>query len=200
MKNKVILTDADGVLVNWNKAFEKFMSIEGYPKIEGTDHEYNLTHRHGLDARRILDYVAEFNESSEIAKLEPFADSVEYVKKLANLGFSFIVITSISDHPLAKINRTTNLTELFGPIFKEIHCIEMGASKYHTLLEWADTGYFWIEDHMRQAEAGYEVGLRPLLIDHPYNSHYLTDLFPKVSHQNPWKEIYDIVITDYNIV
>jgi len=199
MKNKTILTDCDGVLVNWNRAFERFMESCGYPLIPGTDNEYSLAHRHGIDYRRALEFVSEFNESSEIARLEPFADSVEYVKKLADLGFSFIVVTSISDHPLSKINRTTNLVEIFGPVFKEIHCIETNISKYHTLLEWSGTEYFWVEDHMRQAEAGYEVGLRPILIEHPYNTHYITDLFPKVSHQNPWKEIHNIILADYNL-
>jgi hypothetical protein len=66
-------------------------------------------------------------------------------------------------------------------------------------MQWADTGYFWIEDHMRQAEAGHEAGLRPLLINHPYNHHYGTDLFPKVSFETPWAEIVNIVRNEYRV-
>ena len=65
-------------------------------------------------------------------------------------------------------------------------------------MRWADSKYFWIEDHMRQAEAGHEAGLRTILIKHPYNKHYYTDLFPIVSYETPWKEIYSIITAEYN--
>jgi len=52
---------------------------------------------------------------------------------------------------------------------------------------------------MRQAEAGYEAGLRTVLISHPYNSHYKTDLFPTVSYKSPWEEIYNMVCKEYNL-
>jgi FMN phosphatase YigB (HAD superfamily) len=198
-REKIILTDADGVLVNWNNGFDKFMLSRGFPRIPNTDTDYSLALRHGITVHQAHECVREFNESRHIADLEPFADSVEYVIKLANHGFKFIVVTSISDHPDAHEYRTLNLEHLFGDVFEEIHCIEMGASKAHTLMQWADTEYFWIEDHMRQAEAGFEVGLKTILISHPYNSHYKTDLFPIVSYETPWEEIYDMVCKEYNL-
>jgi FMN phosphatase YigB (HAD superfamily) len=144
-------------------------------------------------------YIKEFNESPYIADLEPFADSVEYVERLVGKGFKFIVVTSISNAPQAKYYRTKNLINLFGDVFDEIHCLEMGISKAAELEKWSDTGYFWIEDHMRQAEAGFEAGLKTVLISHPYNSHYETDLFPKVSFKQPWKEIYNMVCKEYGL-
>jgi len=195
---KIILTDCDGVLVNWNDGFDKFMLEQGYPRIPWTDHEYSIAVRHGITHQQAQKFVAEFNESSRIANLGPFADSVEYVKKLADEGFRFIVVTSISDAPQANFYRTQNLISIFGDIFDEIVCLEMGISKAHELQRWAGTGYFWIEDHMRQAEAGYEVGLRTILINHPYNAHYGTDLFPKVSYKSPWQEIYAMVHNVYD--
>lgn len=196
---KVILTDADGVLVNWNKGFESFMESKGLPRLPDTEHEYSISARHGVTNAQGVSFVREFNESEKIASLESFADSQEYVKVLSGLGFRFIVVTSISDHPNAKINRTKNLVSLFGDVFDEIHCIAQGASKANILLNWVDTGYFWIEDHMRQAEAGHEAGLRTILINHPYNAHYQTDLFPRVSYDSPWQEITQIVKNHYKI-
>lgn len=197
---RVILTDADGCLVNWNKGFIKFMEEKGLPQIPNTDHEYSISTRHNISTTRAMELVKEFNEGPHIEFLEPFADSVKYVNKLAQLGFRFIVVTSISSHPDAKIRRTKNLQNLFGNVFDDVHCIEQGASKANILLTWADTGYFWIEDHMRQAEAGHEAGLRTILINHPYNSHYKTDLFPSVSYTTPWKEIYEKICTEYNFM
>lgn len=198
-KERIIISDCDGVLCNWNDAFDTFMESRGLPRKKDTDNDYNISARHGISSRVAHSLIKEFNEGANIANLSPFRDSVEYVTKLANLGFRFTVVTSISDHPDATIYRTENLKKLFGDVFDEIHCIEMGASKAATLLKWADTGYFWIEDHMRQAEAGHEAGLKTILINHPYNTHYTTDLFPKVSYETPWAEIFDIVCKEYQI-
>ena len=197
--DKIILTDADGCLVDWNSGFNKFMDKRGMPQLPDTDDKYLLSLRHGISSSLATELVKEFNEGPQIEDLEPFADSVKYTQKLADLGFRFIVVTSISDAPQAKVFRTKNLTSIFGDIFDEINCIEMGASKAHILKNWQDTGYFWIEDHMRQAEAGYEAGLRTVLISHPYNSHYKTDLFPTDSYKSPWEEIYNMVCKEYNL-
>lgn len=199
MIDKIILTDADGCLVDWNGAFSKFMTERGYPQLPDTDHHYSLALRHNISAQFAIELVKEFNEGRWISDLDAFADSVEYVKKLEDLGFRFIVVTSIGDTSAAKFHRTKNLFKLFGDVFKEINCIDTGASKAHILQNWCDSRYFWIEDHMRQAEAGHEVNLRPILISHPYNEHYSTELFPRVSNSSPWREIYDIVCADYQL-
>lgn len=198
-KNKIILSDCDGVLVNWSASFSKFMTSRGHPPVPNTDHEYSLAIRHNISVLETNALIKEFNEGSWIAELDAFADSVKYVKALADKGFRFIVVTSISESPVAFHNRSVNLKALFGDVFDEINCIATGASKAHILMNWADTEYFWIEDHMRQAEAGHEAGLKTVLISHPYNSHYKTDLFPTVSFETPWEEIYNLVCKDYGV-
>lgn len=200
MKQKIILTDADGVLVDWNTGFANWMASKGLPQKPNTEDEYSMAIRHGITTHEAHELIKEFNEGPAISDLKSFADSIPFVNKIANLGFRFIVVTSISSHPNAKIHRTQNLKSLFGDVFDDIHCIEMGASKANILLEnWADTGYFWIEDHMRQAEAGWEAGLKTVLINHPYNRHFVTDLFPRVSYESPWEEIFNMVRKEYQI-
>lgn len=194
---KIIITDCDGVLLRWEEAFDIYMVTKGHTRLLNTADEYNMALRYGLSTVQTIAYIKEFNEGPLIENLAPFQDSVEYVTKLAALGFRFIAVTSVSDHPDAKKYRTINLTNLFGDVFDDIICLEMNASKAAVLLQWADTGYFWIEDHMRQAEAGHEAGLRTILINHPYNKHYKTDLFPTVSYETPWKDIFKIVSNAY---
>lgn len=196
---KLILSDCDGCLLDWNKGFENFMKSKGLPKLPNTDTHYSIALRHGITMHQSHEFIREFNEGSYIENLEPLADSVEYVSKLVSEGFRFTIITSIGDSSLAKIYRTKNLINVFGDIFDEINCLPMHASKSYELSKWEGTGYFWIEDHMRHAEAGFEAGLRSVLINHPYNTHYNTDLFPFVSCKNPWKEIYKMVHKVYNM-
>lgn len=194
---KIILVDCDGVLLNWEDGFDQYVKSKGHNRMPGTEAEYSMAVRYNISTATSLSYIKEYNESEAMANLAPFADSVEYVTKLANEGFKFIAVTSMSDHPEAKIRRAENLKKLFGDIFIEVVCLEMGASKANVLLRWADTKYFWIEDHQRQAEAGHEAGLRTILINHPYNSHYKTDLFPVVSYTTPWAEIYKLICESY---
>ena len=196
---KIILTDVDGVLLCWEDGFDAFIKNKGYQRIPNTDTEYSMAVRYGITVKQSMDYVKEYNEGEAMSCLLPFADSVKYVTKLANKGFRFIAVTSMSDNPGAKTRRTQNLKNLFGDVFDEVVCLEMNASKAHALMRWADSGYFWIEDHMRQAEAGHEAGLRTVLINHSYNSHYTTDLFSIVSHEHPWEEIYKMVCEAYGI-
>ena len=195
---KIILTDVDGVLVRWEEGFDAFMSSNGHNRLPETYSEYSMSARYGITVKKAQEYIKLYNEGPAIAMLESFADSTVFVAKLAAAGFRFIAITSLSDHPDAHMYRAQNLKSLFGDVFDELVCLEMGASKAHVLMRWADSGYFWIEDHMRQAEAGHEAGLRTILIKHPYNKHYYTDLFPIVSYESPWEEIYNIVTTEYN--
>jgi FMN phosphatase YigB (HAD superfamily) len=198
-KPRHILTDADGVLLVWNEAFDVFMKRKGLPRITGTENSYNLTDRYGITYQESVDFVKDFNEGEYMRDLLPLSDSVEYVQKLVALDFRFTVITSISDNPISKIYRTENLINLFGDIFDDVICLETGASKTAALAKFGGTGLFWIEDHFKNAEAGYEVGLKSILIEHPYNKHYSTDLFPRVSKTTPWKEIYEIVTKEYGL-
>ena len=195
---KRILTDVDGVLLNWEDGFNAFMESKGYSRFHNKEAEYSMALRYGITIRQVNEYIKEYNESNAMASLEPFADSVAYVAKLVAKGFRFIAVTSMSAHPDAKMYRSQNLQNLFGNVFDDVVCLEQGASKAHVLMRWADTGYYWIEDHMRQAEAGYEAGLRTVLINHPYNEHYKTDLFPVVSYATPWEEIYKLICETYN--
>lgn len=200
MKNKIVLTDCDGVLLNWIGAFEQFMFDRGYTRVPNTEHDYGIDSRFGIDHKTAHSLIEEFNNSDRIANLDVFADSLEYVTKLSKLGFRFIIVTSISNSASAREKRIHNVESIFGKVFDEIHCIGTNESKSYILENlWGGSDLFWIEDHPRQALSGHEAGLRTVLIDHPYNSHFQTDLFPRVSYQHPWKEIYSMICKEYGL-
>lgn len=199
MKPKVILTDADGVLVSWLSGFQSFMSEKGHTAIPDTDHLYSMTERYSLDYSTVRQLIREYNESPFIADLSAHEDSVEYIGKLVNHGFKFICITSISSHSDAYKYRKENLVKLFGDHFLELFCLEIGSSKAATLSPWANSGLFWIEDHINNAEDGHELGLTTVLVMQDHNNHYETDLFSVVGPEEPWKAIYELVCTEYNL-
>lgn len=201
MNDKIILTDADGCLFHWNAHFNLFMHEKGYPPIPSTDDNYSIIKRHDCTYEDGRKFVTEFNHSDYIRDLHPFADARKYVSKLNEEGYKFIVITSLSDDPRAFDNRAHNLKKHFGNAIIELHCLPIGADKSEFLQRWKDTGLFWIEDHVSNAAAGADVGLRSIVIDHPYNTKYTIHdhkLTARVSYASPWKEIYEIIKAEEN--
>jgi hypothetical protein len=124
-------------------------------------------------------------------------DAMYYVKRLhEEHGFRFHAITSLSLDPNAQKLREMNIHKLFGPTaFERIVCLDTGSDKDEALEEYEGTGCFWCEDKPENAEAGYKVGLRPLLLEHGHNMHYY---HPGITVVKNWKEIYQVVTEHIN--
>jgi FMN phosphatase YigB (HAD superfamily) len=194
---KLILTDADGVLFNWVGGFNTFMELRGHKSISDT--EYSVSKKYNISKDDAFKLIKEYNEGPLIEFLEPMRDSVEYVKKLAGDGFRFICVTSLSSNLEAALRRNRNIRRVFGDVFDEVHCIGMGELKLEILTKnWKDSGLFWIEDTTHQADAGLAAGLKPILIRHSYNEMYEAK-YPTVGNEKPWAEIYDIICAEYGI-
>jgi hypothetical protein len=71
--------------------------------------------------------------------------------------------------------------------------LDTGADKDHALLPYRDTGCYWIEDKPINAETGYRLGLRSVVIEHGHNMHYYHTDIPVVKN---WKELYKIITAD----
>lgn len=188
MKN-VILTDADGVLLNWEYAFEVWMADRGYkPK---TWDVYDMHARYGITKEEKNALVKAFNESAAIGFLPPLRDAMHYVKKLhEEHGYVFRVITSLSLNKYAGMLREKNLRKLFGTAIEDVLCLDTGADKDEALLPYKDSGLFWIEDKPENAAVGADLGLSSLLIEHKHNMDFKHDNVVSVKN---WKEIYELV-------
>jgi|AntAceMinimDraft_11_1070367.scaffolds.fasta_scaffold36923_3 FMN phosphatase YigB (HAD superfamily) len=198
-KQKIILTDCDGVLVNWNAGFIKYMAELGHVESPDGDQYYRIEDRYGVTSDVALKCITDYNHSPFIATLPAYMDSVKYVKALAEEGFRFVVITSLSSLPDARVYRMENLKNLFGDIFLEVICIGLGEPKDSVLKSWENSGLFWIEDHIENSEAGHKLGLKSILVQHGHNSKYDTDHFPIVGPGCPWETIYNLVQNEYGI-
>lgn len=189
--DKLILVDADGVLLNWEYAFHVWYQHHGNVLVK---EDYKLYERindqYGLDSREEERAVGVFNTSAAIGFLPPLRDSVEYVEQLASKGFRFHVITSVSDDENVARLRRMNLTKLYGNVFDHVECLPIGSKKKDYLSKFKDSGLFWVEDNIHNAEDGLAVGLQPLLMEHGHNMDYKNSEIPRVKN---WKEIYEIV-------
>ena len=68
--NKVILTDADGVLLNWEYAFTVWMEQHGHTQVDDANFIYDIGKRFGLESNNMGHrLVKQFNESAAIGFL-----------------------------------------------------------------------------------------------------------------------------------
>ena len=189
--NKIILTDADGVLLDWEWAFSVWMQERGYTLTAGNKKSYYLHHHYNeLEEKDSKKVIKTFNESAAIGFLPALRDSAHYVKlKHEKHGYQFRVITSLSLDKNAQKLRGKNLRKLFGNAIESVICLDTGADKDEVLKEYESSGLFWIEDKPENADVGYSLGLSSLLVEHGHNMTHTCN-YPIVKN---WKEIYKII-------
>jgi hypothetical protein len=190
--DRLILTDCDGVCLDWEWAFNVWMGEHGFEEVAGSKLNYDMSVRYGIPKDQVRKLIRIFNESAAIGFLPAMRDSVYYIKRLhEEHGFRFHAITSLSLDPNAQKLREMNIHKLFGPTtFERIVCLDTGADKHEALEEYEGTGCFWIEDKAENAEAGYAAGLKCLLLEHGHNMHHYHQGITLVKN---WKQIYEVV-------
>jgi FMN phosphatase YigB (HAD superfamily) len=187
--NNVILTDVDGVLLDWEYAFDVWMQQHGFQLKNPL--KYNIGTRYNIDNDQGKTLIKIFNESAHMGFLPPLRDAMEYVKKLHQDGFVFHVITSLTKDQNACKLRKMNLQKLFGKnVFEKFVFLDTGADKDEALAEYQNSNLFWIEDKILNCVAGQRAGLRSILMEHGHSMDFENPEIPKVKN---WKEIYNII-------
>ena len=188
--NKVILTDCDGVLMNWEYAFNVWMQSQGYEMSDKGMTHYDMGDRYDLSRNKKRQLVRQFNESAAIGFLPPLRDAMYYVDLLHRKhGYVFHMITALSKDESAQKLRIMDPKKLFGETtFEKFIFVDTGADKDEVLDEYYDSGFIWIEDKLENAELGDQLGLESILVEHGHNMD--NDQFPTFAS---WKEIYDYI-------
>lgn len=190
MHSKIILTDVDGVLLDWEYAFETWMRTKGY--VIKTRTVYDQAQRFGIQKDELRSLIRDFNESAMIGFLPSLRDSIHYVKAIhEKKGFVFHAITSLSNNRYAQELRTQNLKKLFGEtVFDRFVYLDTGADKNDALAEYRNSGCMWFEDKLENAIVGDSLGLNAMLMEHYHNMADVVgyDHIPRVKN---WREIYE---------
>ena len=194
---KVIVTDADGVCLNWEWAFEVWMEEHGHKLQPDHAGAYDMGLRYGISKEDTRKLIKIFNESAAIGFLPALRDATYYIKLLHEKhGYVFDVVTSLSTNPYAQKLRKKNMRKLFGETaFRKFKFLATGADKDAALLPYKDSGLFWIEDRTENAELGQRLGMRSLLMAHGHNYTYE---HPQIRVVKDWSEIYEIILASEN--
>jgi FMN phosphatase YigB (HAD superfamily) len=196
MNDQIILVDCDGVLLDWEWAFNIWMTERGYVQRPNAKDYYKISDQfENLSAPEAKKFTRLFNESAAIGFLPPLRDSVYWVKRLnEEFGYRFICITSLSTDKNAQKLRRMNLEKYYGNVFDDVICLETGSDKHEALDAFKGTGYWWIEDKPENADVGYERGLKSVLIEHGHNMNHACP-YPIAKN---WKEIFGIISPSHN--
>ena len=189
VKEKTILTDCDGVVLDWEYAFGQWMHRHGYEVVQEGIYEMDV--KYGIEKKECKRLIRMFNESAWMRKLAPLRDAIKYVKKLhEEHGYVFHAITSLSNDQYAQHLRCKNLRELFGEtVFERYVFLDTGADKDEVMEEYRDTGCYWVEDKPENVDVGIAVGCEGLLMAHSHNADY----DGTATRVKNWKEIYELI-------
>jgi len=187
--DKVILTDCDGVLLDWEYAFDTWMHRHGYT-IKESGH-YAVTIKYSITNQESKKLIMMFNESAWIRRLGPLRDAIKYVRKLhEEHGYVFHCISSLTDDEYSQHLRTKNIQELFGEsAFARYVYLDCGADKDKHLKEYKDSNCWWLEDKAENAIVGDSLGLNAIIMGHNHNADY-TGNIPRVQD---WREVYRLI-------
>jgi beta-phosphoglucomutase-like phosphatase (HAD superfamily) len=189
---KTILTDCDGVLLDWETAYHSWMAQHGYSLVNPGVYEMDVAY--GISRAESKRLIKVFNESAWIGFLPALRDARSGVAQLVEHGYRFVCITSLSLDEKARMLRISNLKNIFGKdVFVDVVCLDTGADKDAALEPYRDSGLWWIEDKVENAECGYNLGLRCVLVAHEHNNKpFSNGIMPvRVEH---WSEIADLII------
>lgn len=198
--SKVILTDCDEVLFDWATPFEDWVR-QTYP-------EHRDAHGRLQDFWHVEQWLGtELEESREMIRIfngdpqywtnfKPLPGVVENVHKLYQDGFHFAAITACATDRETYLGRWKNLEDVFGyGVFDTLHCVGLAESKREHLARYKPT--YWVEDKMKHASAGADVGHKSFLINYRHNEQYRDD---RVQRVDSWHEIYQHIKLDSPVI
>ena len=181
MNEKILITDIDGTILDYDGAFSKFIN-EPIPSAFNRIEYY----------KENINKVEEFNSSPEFSKLEPIRDSVKALQSFHLCGYKIILVSSCGNSSECRYQRKKNLNNVFGNIFAATILIPLFQPKKY-VFEWLKDFHgheeaILVEDMPKHAQSALDVAWLPYLLKHDYNKH---DIIRGVSYVDSWNEIVD---------
>jgi FMN phosphatase YigB (HAD superfamily) len=187
MTSKMVLLDVDGVLLDWNKKFHQWMEQNGH--LAKSINSTLIEDMYDLEIKKVRTCIRTFNETDNIKRLEPIDGAVEAIALLKSAGYTLQCITSLSTNSKIINNRNENLSSVFGAnTFLDTVFLNTYSPKKEILEQYSNTNAWWIEDNLKNAKDGADVGLKSIF----FSSVDAAD--SRIFSTNSWKKIIEIII------
>ena len=89
-RKKLILTDADGCLLDWEWAFNVWMQEHGFEEVAGSKLQYDMSLRYGISKDQIRKLIKVFNESAAIGFLPAMSSNTSIPEVFAFASLSAV--------------------------------------------------------------------------------------------------------------
>ena len=194
-----IITDVDGVLLDWFKGFETWITeVKGVKPIhDATPSMYKLTDKYPFTSEELFKLIEEFNSSSYFGELKPIGESVEYLGRLLVDNTKSVVWLSAGSVEGREEEcfdmRSKNLKECFGTDIPGTLLV-MDTPKDQYLAQYQKEmgdDLVFIEDSLSHAEVAIKMGIRTILLGTTYNNS--KNKSKLLYRAKDWAEIYNII-------
>ena len=185
---RTVLLDCDDVLLNWLDGFRLYMSRELKREIcERGPNSWFMHEWLGIPEDEVVPHIAAFNESHHFAELEPVPGAVEAIMALRKTA-ELHVLTSCSSDQATHDMRMLNLIKHFGPVFETLTCLDLGQSK-HDHLAMHEGNVVWVEDNLKNAMLGVDLGHRTYMRRTSHNRPLEADSDKRITWFSHWDEL-----------
>jgi len=194
--DRVIITDIDGVALDWEGHFHSYMSSQGHQRAHETPSYWQETyypHLSELEARKMIYH---YNTSAWIMDMPTHKDSRSGIARLVDAGYKFLAVTAMGLDPYTLEARIYNLEKRFGrDVFVDVITTDMydEDSKREPLTNNFQEGRYWIEDKPSNAVMGAEIGYNTILMNHPYNAEF-DETAHGIKRVSCWAQICDLIL------
>ena len=187
-KNNLIVTDVDGVLLDYMDSFIAWAKVEHGWEID-PDHphdSYDMSSwfKGGKTTKEFVELITEYNSEGRV--IPPIEGSVKALNRLYEDGHRIIALTSFGGYTGSQEFRREYLKVLFGDIFDDTIILPLGACKKDKLKELSPK--YFVEDCLAYAEQGSALGIKTFLVRTTYNAGG-----EDIIYVNNWNEILYII-------
>lgn len=188
--SKTILTDVDGVILDWTQSFEDWIQNEKMPLEIFEDSLHDCTSIEewlGVSREDATILIREFSKTDHFKSLPAFPDALVIIPALKKLGHNFIAITACDDTDESKSKREINLETVFPGVFEDVifSGIDSKDGKRPYLKDWSDC--YWVEDTHEHAVVGHDLGHTTFFVENDIR-------YPEVHNElikiNSWYDIF----------
>lgn len=184
MKEKVIISDIDGVAIDWLQGFINYM--ESTHKIFAL---HDKPSQFGMNdifpgVAKPWEFILDYQHSEFYLNLDAYEDAQKSFKALHNNGFKIILLSSCGDSDFITKARTENIEDKFGDCIEELIMLPYASSKTEALLKLPQGAF--IEDQMKVAIEGVQTGKTTFIRNMPYN---VNDHHDQVTRINSFLEL-----------
>ena len=199
MKKQVIMTDCDGVLLQWLAHTPSFIEDLGYD----SSHLRDVMSGNKFvpfcdvfcteDRKEGLERLRRYNESHYMRSLPIIENGSDEVIKRLSQKFDIVVVTSFSDKKEAYHNRLSNLELHFGDSISELICLKHEEDKTPTLKSYAKNRdvVLWVDDQIKHVHHGIEAGINSFQYTHGMSCGRNTG---EVKEIDSWKKIEELML------